>query len=60
MCTPLDAHYSTATTKLAMISYELGTKIKWDIDSHEIVGNPKANKMLKREYRAPWRHPYRG
>ncbi len=60
MCSPEDAHASTATTKLAMISYDVGAKIQWDRDAQQIVGNDSAAKLLKREYRAPWRHPYRG
>jgi hypothetical protein len=41
-----------------MIAYELGEKITWDADSQRIAGNRKANALLKRDYRAPWKHVY--
>jgi hypothetical protein len=43
-----------------MIAYDLGTRISWDRESQDTVGNPQASKRLKRDYRAPWEHPYRG
>jgi hypothetical protein len=58
-CTPEEGYYSTATVKLAMIAYDMGTKITWDRESHTIVGNPEASKRLKRLYRPPYEHPYR-
>jgi len=60
MCTPEDAYRSTATVQLAMIAYQTGAKLAWDAESEKIVRNPDAAKLLKREYRAPWQHPYRG
>ena len=59
-CTPEEGHYSTSTVKLAMIAYDLETKIVWDRASQTIVGNPEASKRLKRDYRTPYKHPYRG
>jgi predicted dehydrogenase len=58
VCTTEDAHYSTTTVKLAMISYEVGARITWDATSEQILDPPAANRWLKREYRPPWRHPY--
>ena len=58
---PIEEGYrSTTTVKLAMIAYDVGAKIVWDAESEQIVGDPEANKLLKREYRPPWKHPYRG
>ncbi len=55
---PIEEGYaSTATVKLAMIAYETGSKITWDAAGEQIVGNAEAAKLLKREYRAPWKHP---
>jgi predicted dehydrogenase len=51
---------STTTVKLAMIAYETGSRLTWDPSAEQIVGNPEAAKLLKREYRGPWVHPYRG
>jgi predicted dehydrogenase len=59
-CTTEEGHRSTATVKLAMIAYEMETKIFWDRESQTIIGNPKASERLKREYRTPYKHPYRG
>ena len=55
-----DAHNSLAAVKLAMIAYDTGSRVRWDAKTEQIVGNPEAAKLLKREYRAPWVHPYRG
>jgi predicted dehydrogenase len=57
-CTVEEGFRSTATVKLAMIAYDTGEKITWDEKSQQIVGNPKAAELLKRPYRAPWKHPY--
>lgn len=59
-CTIEDGYFSTTTVKLAMIAYDTGGKIAWDAQAEQIVNNPEAAKLLKREYRAPWQHPYRG
>ncbi|MBI5395764.1 MAG: Gfo/Idh/MocA family oxidoreductase [Verrucomicrobia bacterium] len=58
-CTPADAYLSTTTVKLAMIAYDTGAKIAWDAKTEQIIGNADAAKLLKRDYRAPWQHPYR-
>jgi len=58
-CQPQDAYLSTSTVKLAMIAYETGSRIEWDAQQEQIVGNPTAAKLLRREYRKPWVHPYR-
>ena len=57
-CTPEDAFQSTATVQLAMISYYTGTLVKWDQQKREIIGNPEASNLLKREYRGKYIHPY--
>ena len=51
---------STTAVKLAMIAYDTGSRITWNAQKAEIGGSPDAAKLLKREYRAPWTHPYRG
>jgi predicted dehydrogenase len=53
-----EAHLSTTAVKLAMISYETNCKLIWDAATGEIPGNREAAKLLKREYRAPWKHPH--
>jgi predicted dehydrogenase len=53
-----DGHISTTAVKLAMISYETGSKVAWDAASESTPDNPAAAALLKREYRAPWKHPF--
>jgi predicted dehydrogenase len=56
---PIDEGYrSTAAVKLAMIAYETASKVVWDENAHTITDNPQAAALLKRAYRAPWKHPY--
>ena len=39
---------------LANISYRVGRTLNWDAKTMTIVNDPEANKMLTREYRAPF------
>jgi predicted dehydrogenase len=57
---PLDAFYSTATTQLAMIAYESNSIVNWELESKKIIDNKNAATLLKREYRSPWHHPFKG
>jgi predicted dehydrogenase len=57
---PEEAFRSTATAQLAMISYKTNSRVVWDQQKEQIVGNPAAAKLLKRDYRAPYKHPYSG
>ena len=41
-----------------MITYDVGAKIIWDAKCEQIINNPEADRLLKREYRPPWKHPY--
>lgn len=59
-CPPEDGYLSTATVKLAMIAYETGSRIAWDAAREQIINNAEASRLLKREYRAPYLHPYPG
>jgi hypothetical protein len=56
-CPPEEAFKSTATVQLAMISYYTGSIVKWDQQNNEIIGNPAASALLKREYRDKYKHP---
>ncbi len=58
-CTVADAHLSTTAVKLGVIAYETGARLRWDAAKEEIVGNPAAASLLRRDYRAPWVHPLR-
>lgn len=50
-------HLATNMSLLAMISFKLKRSIVWDGEKEEIVGDPEANRLLSRPYRAPWKYP---
>lgn len=56
---PIEEGYrSTTTVKLAMIAYETDSVIRWDEQAEDIPDHPEAQKLLRRDYRPPYRHPY--
>jgi predicted dehydrogenase len=50
-------HRSTNMSLLGMLSLKLGRSVQWDGEKETIVGDPDANKLLRREYRKPWSYP---
>ena len=50
-------YISTTSCILANLSQQLGRTLKWDPIRGEVVGDPEANRLLRRPYRAPWVHP---
>jgi predicted dehydrogenase len=52
-------HISTASCLLAMAAMKLGRPLSYDPVKREIAGDAEASKLLRREYRAPWKHPGR-
>ena len=42
---------------LGMLSMKLGRSVQWDGEKEQIVGDAEANKLLRRDYRAPWKYP---
>jgi hypothetical protein len=40
-----------------MMSYKLGRSLEWDGIKEQVVGDAEANKLLRREYRGPWKYP---
>lgn len=59
-CPPDDAHRSTTAVQLAMVALQSGGRVDWDPATEQVRENPKAAALLKREYRAPYVHPWRG
>lgn len=50
-------HLSTNLSLLAMASVRAGKSLDWD-GAREVITNDKdANRLLSREYRAPWKYP---
>jgi len=50
-------HRSTNMSLLGMLSLKLGRSVRWDGEKEVIVGDEEANKLLRRDYRAPWKYP---
>jgi hypothetical protein len=54
--TPVEVgHNSAIPGHLCLISMLTGRKIRWDAKTEKIIGDPKASKLMTREYRAPWK-----
>ncbi len=50
-------YISAAACILANLSQQLGRSLAWDHQGGKIVGDDEANRLLTRQYRAPWQHP---
>lgn len=50
-------HISAASCILANNALALGRSIAFDPETHTVPGDDEATKLLRREYRAPWKHP---
>ena len=50
-------HRSTSMSLLGMLSAKLGRSVIWDGAKETVVGDAAANKLLGRDYRAPWQYP---
>jgi hypothetical protein len=48
---------SSVSCILANLSQQLGRTLAWDPVKQEVIGDPEANRLLRRPYRAPWVHP---
>ncbi|MDQ2730297.1 MAG: Gfo/Idh/MocA family oxidoreductase, partial [Armatimonadota bacterium] len=57
VCDIETGHRSTTMALLGMLSLKLGRSIQWDGVKETIVGDPEANRLLRRPYRAPWKYP---
>ena len=50
-------YMSTTACILANLSMQLGRSLQWDHANGVVVGDAEANRLLRRPYRAPWKHP---
>jgi predicted dehydrogenase len=48
------AYRAISVALLGEIAMTTGETIKWDPDKEEIIGNPRASRLLSRPYRQPW------
>lgn len=53
-----DAYKTTSSVIYGDIAYRTKSSLSVDQSSMDIRNNKEAQRMLKREYRAPYRHPY--
>jgi predicted dehydrogenase len=51
------AYRAISVALLGEITMTTGQTIKWDPEKEEIIGNPRASRMLSRPYRQPWKLP---
>ena len=52
---PVDSAYrAISVALLGEIAMTTGETIKWDPEKEEIIGNPRASRLLSRPYRKPW------
>jgi predicted dehydrogenase len=55
---PVDVAYRAISVGLlGEIAMTTGQTIKWDPEKEEIIGNPRASRLLSRPYRQPWTLP---
>jgi hypothetical protein len=52
-----EGHISSASCILANLSMQLGRSLAWDAAKDQVIGDSKANRLLRRPYRSPWVHP---
>jgi predicted dehydrogenase len=57
VCDIEHGHRSTTMSLLGMLSLKLGRGIVWDGVNQTVPNDPEAQKLLSREYRAPWVYP---
>jgi len=55
-----EGHISTASCIMANLSMQIGKPIVYDSKKRIVVGDSHATKLLRRDYRHPWKHPYAG
>jgi predicted dehydrogenase len=47
-------HNSMIACHLGNLAQRLGRMVKWDVEKEQVIGDPEAQKMVSRPYRAPW------
>ena len=48
-------HNSMIACHLGNIAYRTGKTIKWDVEKERVIGDVEAQKLVMKEYRAPWK-----
>jgi predicted dehydrogenase len=52
-----EGYISATSCILANLSQQLGRSLTWDHTKGRVSNDDEANKLLKRPYRSPWKHP---
>jgi predicted dehydrogenase len=50
-------HNSMIACHLGNIAFRSGRRVQWDVERERVVGDAEQQKLVLREYRAPWRLP---
>ena len=50
-------HNSMIACHLGNIAFRVGRRVQWDAAGERVVGDPEAQKLVDKPYRAPWRLP---
>ena len=50
-------HFATNCSLLGVIAMRLGRSLVWDGDKERFVGDPEADRLLRRDYRPGWTYP---
>jgi predicted dehydrogenase len=50
-------HYTALACHLGNIAFRQGRSVKWDIENERVIGDAEAQKLVAKEYRAPWKLP---
>jgi predicted dehydrogenase len=50
-----EGHRTAVLCHLGNIATRLGRSLKWDATREQVIGDEEANRLLTRQYRAPWR-----
>jgi hypothetical protein len=50
-------HHVSAVSLLGNVALRSKERLEWDPTTEKITNHPEANRLLEREYRAPWKLP---
>ncbi|HXG64707.1 MAG TPA: Gfo/Idh/MocA family oxidoreductase [Blastocatellia bacterium] len=50
-------HNSMIACHLANIAFRLKRQVNWDVEKERVIGDQEAQRLVSKEYRAPWKLP---
>jgi len=48
-------HNSMIACHLGNAAFRLGRRVDWDVDNERVIDDPEVEKLIKPNYRAPWK-----